>query len=122
VRIARRPYADHVKSGLFTNGYQQLALAQAAAESVNSVITSTVVPALTISAKPKTIRAKSLFMVVIPFVAGFHHAEGRGREDVTKITRLPKKIKIPEHGGDALRTQRPRRQILPRSEVDRGGS
>jgi hypothetical protein len=39
--------------------YQQLPLTQAAAESGNSVITSTVVAAPTIKAKPKAIRTKA---------------------------------------------------------------
>ena len=50
---------------LIADGYQQLALTQAAGESGNSVITSMVVTAPTIKAKPKAIRAKRLFMVVM---------------------------------------------------------
>ena len=44
------------------------AVATAAVESGDSVITSTVVPAPTTKVKPKTTRTKSLFMAVIPFL------------------------------------------------------
>jgi hypothetical protein len=56
---------------LIANGYQQLPLTQAAAESGNSVITSMVVAAPTTKAKVKTVRAKILFMVVIPFLQAY---------------------------------------------------
>jgi hypothetical protein len=68
--------------------HQQLALTQAAAESGNSVITSTVVAAPMTKAKPKTISAESLFMAVTPSVM-FVILQRRGQNAVTEITGLP---------------------------------